>query len=280
MSTSALNGSPRIEELLGYGPDLIEIYNLTSLGVSAVHDLARDHGIAVALHTPTPYDRAQPLRRYCPTGPDADEAAEARRLVAETAQHAALIGAVHVVVHYPTPYGPYDQAALDTFGPPFLAHLEDLVERYGVPILIENMSTHPLLQLPEHYAAVLDVHPRLGFCLDVGHAHLMAPVSDPVAYAIALGPRIQSLHVYNTTSARYAEHGHEMASSCQQPGDGYLDLTATTRTVLKTCWPRALVLEHGQRTTPAGAAACGRRMRSLLDEITNGPATIGDHRGE
>lgn len=194
-----MSNTTQIEQLLWYEPDLIEIYNFSSARVSAFCEMASAHDIAVALHTPTPYDDASPLRRYCPTGPDFEEAAVARRLVAETAAYAEWIGALHVVVHYPTPYSPFDQDALDVFGPPFLDHLENLVSRHGVPILIENLSAHPLLRLPEHYAAVMDAHPSLGFCLDLGHAHLMAPHSNPEAFAIALGNRIDSMHVYNTT---------------------------------------------------------------------------------
>ena len=265
VSTAVMSKSSQIEDLLWYEPDLIEIYNFSSGQVAELCKMTSRHDIFVALHTPTPFDDPNPLRRYCPTGPNSEEAVVARRLVTQTVAHAEAIGALHVVVHYPSPYPPFVQGALDYFGPPFLEHLENLVARHGVPILIENLSAHPWLRRPEHYAAVMERHPELGFCLDLGHAHLMPPPTGPESYAEALGRRVRSMHVYNTTPDRYPRYGHEMAGDHQLSADGYMDLGTVLHQLLRACSPRTLVLEHGGPVTPYAAKVCGEWMRRIIE---------------
>jgi sugar phosphate isomerase/epimerase len=264
VSTAALPPGADFDHLLQYAPDVIEIYNHPAERAEALCAWARERGIGLALHTPTPYDEPQPLRRYCPTGPDTDEASTARRLVAATAAFGAAIGARHVIVHYPTPYPPFDQKSLDDFGRVFLEHLEDLVDRHGVPILIENLSTNPLLSTPEDYAQALAEYPGIGFCLDLGHAHLMRGSIGPLDYVRALGRRIRSLHIYNTTPDRYRSFGHERAGPGQAVGDGFMDLATIVSHAVATCRPRTLVLEH-QGPLPAGEAqSCAEWLRTIV----------------
>ena len=80
-------------------------------------------------------------------------------------------------------------------------------------MLVENLSAHPLLRTPLQYHQALADHPELGLCLDLGHAHLLGPqYAAPAGFAALFGTRIRSMHVYETTAARYPRHGHEPAN--------------------------------------------------------------------
>lgn len=267
VSTAVLSGSFDLDQLLWYEPDLVEIYNVTSEQASQLRRFAGRHGLRVALHTPTPFDGPFPLRRYCPTGPVEEEAVVARRLLARTVEYAAEVGAIHVVVHYPTPYPPFAREHLDRFGVRFLDDVDALIERYGVPVLVENLSTNPLLRTPDDYANALAGHPAIGFCLDLGHAHLMPQRMNPVAYGDALKTRVKSLHVYNASSDRYPVNGHEMADRIQQPRNGFMDLEPIIRHLLSVCRPWALVLEHSRAGTPQDALNCASWVRGIVAQV-------------
>ncbi|MEU6735878.1 sugar phosphate isomerase/epimerase family protein [Streptomyces physcomitrii] len=266
VSTSALADPDALDRLRHFEPDVVEFYNYPSGALPAITDFCRRTGVRPALHTPVPYDGPQPLRRFAPTGPEPGDAEEALRLVTETVRCAARIGAVHVVVHFPSPYPPFRPEGFAAARDGFLDSLAGLARTYGVPVLIENLSPNPLLRTPEQYRAALDGRPELGFCLDLGHAHLLGPPHGPVRFARHLGRSIRSMHVYNTTAERYPVHGHEPALPDQRPGDGYLDLPAVLPELLAQASPAVLVLEHGPRWDEETAARTGAWLRELLGD--------------
>jgi sugar phosphate isomerase/epimerase len=247
VSTSALADRADLEPLLVYEPDVVEFYNYPSSLLPEVEGFCARHGIRPALHTPLPYDGPERLRRFAPTGPDRQEVAAAKRLVADTVRYAAEVNAVHVVVHFPSPYPPFAEEGFAAECADFLGWLGELSARHEVTVLIENLSANPLLRTARQYRDALADHPRLGFCLDLGHAHLLPPSpdrEDPLGYARHLGRRIRSAHVYNTTAARYPEHGHELAEAAQTADAGYLELSAILPQLVRLCRPEVLVLEH------------------------------------
>ncbi|MEV6394686.1 TIM barrel protein [Streptomyces sp. NPDC051907] len=245
VSTAALANRDDFEELLAYRPDVIEFYGYPSAALPRIARFCAAHGIRPALHTPVPYDLDVPLRRFAPTGPDPKEAAAALRLTEATVRCAADLDALHVVVHFPSPYPPYPEPGFEEAGQEFLAATAALARRYRVPVLIENLSAHPLLRTPEQYRRALDAHPDLGLCLDLGHAHLLgADARAPLGFASAFGTRVRSMHVYDTTAERYPRYGHEPAAD-RQKSDGFLGLAELLPDLLRRTRPAALVMEHG-----------------------------------
>ncbi|MGC5014970.1 sugar phosphate isomerase/epimerase family protein [Streptosporangium sp. DT93] len=267
VSTSVLPRREDLEDLLVYEPDVVEFYNYPSELLPGVERFCARHGIRPALHTPTPYDEPEPLRRFAPTGPDPEGVSAAMRLTERTVRYAARVGALHVVVHFPSPYPPFTTAGFAGRCERFLRWLSDLARDQGVPVLLENLSANPLLRDPDQYGRLMRAHPGLGFCLDLGHAHLMGARGDPLAYARALAGSVRSMHVYNTTADRYAEHGHELARPEQSARDGYLDLSHVIPALLGHTSPRVLILEHTHAGVGAGdAARSAGWLRDLLKE--------------
>lgn len=276
VSTSALPTRDDLDALLVYEPDVVEFYNYPTRQLPLVERFCDRHGIRPALHAPVPYDGPQPLRRFAPTGPDPDEAAAALDITRQTVQYARRINALHVVVHFPSPYPPYPEEGFAKRCKEFLGALTDLMDEYRVPILVENLSAHPLLRTPEQYRSVLSGYPDLGFCLDVGHAHLMGEEGHPLAYAEALSSAVRSLHVYNTTPERYLGQGHELAAPDQSAADGYLDLPLLLPEILRCTEPAAVVMEHRHRgTNPQAAAHSASWLRHLIDQHKGRKQTHG-----
>ncbi|MEU8587411.1 sugar phosphate isomerase/epimerase family protein [Streptomyces sp. NPDC048664] len=244
VSTGVLADRTDLTGLLAYEPDVVEFYNYPRSMLAAIEAFCARHGIRAALHTPVPYDEPGPLRRFAPTGPDRDEAAAALRMTEATVRCAADLGAVHVVVHFPSPYPPYPVAGFDTWCRDFLDAACALAREHGVRVLVENLSAHPLLRTAAHYRDALAGRPELGLCLDVGHAHLLGPEQGPLAYARALGPAIRSMHLYDTTAARYPEHGHEPVRAGRSAAEGYLATAEVLPALLDLTGAGVVVLEH------------------------------------
>lgn len=264
VSTAALADRQDFEALLAYRPDVVEFYGYPAATLPRIARFCADHGIRPALHTPVSHDLATPPRRFAPTGPDPREAAAALRLTEATVRCAADLGALHVVVHFPSPYPPYPQAGFEEAGQEFLAATAGLAREHRVPVLIENLSAHPLLRTPEQYHRALAAQPDLGLCLDLGHAHLLGADSGaPHGFASAFGTRIRSMHVYETTAERYPRYGHEPAAPERARAEGYLGLAELLPELLRLTRPSALVMEHGP-VAPGAELTVADWLRELI----------------
>ncbi|WP_286250686.1 sugar phosphate isomerase/epimerase family protein [Streptomyces graminofaciens] len=266
MSTSVLSDRTALESLLPYEPDVVEFYNYPSTMVPRLARFCERHGIRPALHTPVPYDLDVPLRRFAPTGPDAAEAALALRLAQRTIRLAADLDAVHVVVHFPSPYPPFSSEGFTERCTEFLTALAETAQTHGVSVLVENLTAHPLLHTPEQYARALD-GTGLGLCLDLGHAHLLGERGTPLHFGQVLGPAVRSMHVYNTTPDRYPRHGHEAAAPGQSGRDGYLDLGVVLPRLLALTRPPVVVMEHNPQPTGRRERDRPRRTADWLREL-------------
>ncbi|WP_327253280.1 sugar phosphate isomerase/epimerase family protein [Streptomyces sp. NBC_01244] len=265
VSTAALADRNDFEALLAYQPDVIEFYGYPGSALPGIARFCADHGIRPALHTPVPYDLDSPLRRFAPTGPDPRQAAAALALTEATVRCAADLDALHVVVHFPSPYPPFHEAGFEEAGQEFLAATAGLARRYGVPVLVENLSAHPLMRTPEQYHRALAAHRDLGLCLDLGHAHLLgAELGTPLGFASAFGSRVRSMHVYETTAERYPRHGHEPATADRSRADGFIGLAGLLPDLLRLTRPAVLVMEHGP---PAPGAPQAKGTAAWLREL-------------
>jgi len=254
VSTAVL--APTVERvaLLALRPDVVEWYALPPSFVTEIERLA-EHGIQSALHAPMPYEGPRPpLARATSADPELVEAALA--MTRQTLDCARRLGALYVVLHFPDPFPPYVEAGFRDRANRFLDEVANLAARAGVPVLLENLTPNPFLHSADHYASVLARHPTLGLCLDLGHAHLLERARAVEEYVEALGPRIGAVHVYNTTRARYDEHGHEPIDERQTEHDGYLDWREAVAHVLEVSEDAALIVEHeGRFGLPAAREA-------------------------
>ncbi|GEM83692.1 sugar phosphate isomerase/epimerase family protein [Meiothermus hypogaeus] len=74
----------------------------------------------------------------------------------------------------------------------------------AIPVALENLGLFQtdLLETPAELLALLEAHPRYGFCLDVGHAQIQQGPSGPQTYQRLLGHRLIHLHLHDN-------HGHQ-----------------------------------------------------------------------
>jgi sugar phosphate isomerase/epimerase len=92
-----------------------------------------------------------------------------------------------------------------------LEHLGAFAHPLGVRLLVENLTSEPTT--PEHLITILDLGhlTSVGICLDLGHAHITAGISQAIA---TLGSRIATLHVHDN---------HAVKDEHLWPGDGTID---------------------------------------------------------
>jgi len=143
-----------------------------------------------ALHTPfNGLHLAHPMR---------NDAALSRRLIAASIRQAAALGAGLVVVHPssdPEEFGPELRPVSRQLAQDLVADMVEVAEECGTRVALENNVDRgywrygtSLAQLAEDFP-----DPRIGFCLDVGHAILNG--AGPLEEARAAGDRLISIHV-------------------------------------------------------------------------------------
>ena len=97
-----------------------------------------------------------------------------------------------------------------------IEHLKAFAHPLGVKLLLENLQND--VTTPEHLIEIVKVghFNTVGFCLDVGHAHLAAPEKNAgidAAFAL-LGPRMGHLHLHDN---------HGQKDEHLWPGAGTID---------------------------------------------------------
>ena len=85
-----------------------------------------------------------------------------------------------------------------------IEHLKAFAHPLGVRILLENLQNE--ITAPEHLLEIVRVghFDRVGFCLDIGHAHLAGPENNAgvdAAFGL-LQPRIAQLHLHDNHGAK------------------------------------------------------------------------------
>jgi sugar phosphate isomerase/epimerase len=203
----------------------------------------RASGMAVGLHAPLPFDGR--LEAFEITGPTDAGLAEALGLVEATLEAAAGCGARYVVVHFPTPR-PRGFVRAPCSAPATRVReageaLTAMARRFGVAVLVENVSFNPDWGSARDYRSFFTAFPELRLCLDVGHAHLSPHVRDVAAFAAELAPWTAAAHLYNT---RRDGGAHLVPTPDQEPAAGFADLRAVLRLLLDAGTLEYAVLEY------------------------------------
>jgi sugar phosphate isomerase/epimerase len=160
----------------------------------------------------------------------------------------------HLVVHLGEREDGWSQRTID-YALTALEHLGAFSRALGVKLLVENLTND--VTTPEHLVTILELGhlDNVGFCLDLGHAHITVGIAEAVS---VLGQRIVSLHVHDNHGAK-DEH--------LWPGDGSIDWKDTAERLHTLKNPPAAVLEIGY-TLGDTPGTVPDRIRASFDRLS------------
>jgi sugar phosphate isomerase/epimerase len=154
-----------------------------------------------------------------------------------------------------------------------LEHLKAFAGPLGVKLLLENLNN--AVATPEHLVEIVRVGhlSTVGFCLDLGHAHLAegtpetshAPAKSGIdqafeAFISIPGDRLLELHVHDN-------HGGDSGSGKDEhlwPGDGTIDWPPAATHIAALKQPPTAMLEIAY-DLPSGSSAA--RAKSCWDRL-------------
>ena len=140
-----------------------------------------------------------------------------------------------------------------------LPRLERFVREYNFRLAIHNHGPEDK-NFPSPFdvlAAVKDLDPRIGLCIDLGHA--MRAGADVVAAIYAAGPRLFDLHIKDLADPTSRE-------SQVAVGEGVMPIRAIFEALIETKYPGTVDLEyeiHGDNPMP-GVIESFAYMRGVL----------------
>ena len=140
-----------------------------------------------------------------------------------------------------------------------LPRLERFVKEYNVKLAIHNHGTEDK-NFPSPFdvlAAVKDMDPRIGLCIDLGHA--LRAGADVVAAIHAAGPRLYDLHIKDLADVTSKE-------SQVAVGEGVMPVRAIFQALIDIHYPGNVDLEyeiHGDDPMP-GVVESFAYMRGVL----------------
>lgn len=238
VSTSFIRADiSRLRELVDLGGfRQLEIGFYDKETLPAVMDFARGQGLSYGFHDPLP---RLPSDDY-PYLTDPDEEKRWRTLdsMYRTMQTATEHGAMYVIGHIPSvisdPRPGLTEARIRELAHNSANQLAVWSRETGIPFVLENVGPNPYFSRVEAFVEVMEAHPDLRFCLDIGHLHLMSIYTglDSLEFATKLAPHTWIIHVYNATPEMYRKYHHVPAHPSQRPDDGWADIAAILKCVL------------------------------------------------
>jgi sugar phosphate isomerase/epimerase len=201
-----------------------------------VMDFAINEGLTYGFHDPLPRlpDDTYPFL----TDPDYEKRWRTLDSMYRTLQTGTQYAAEYIVGHIPSVIWE-PQASLTEEKIIELAHnscdqLTAWSKESGIPFALENVGPNPYFFEVEAFLQVMEAHPALEFCLDIGHLHLMSIYAglDPLDFATRLAPFTSIIHVYNATPEMYRRYHHVPAHPSQRPEDGWADIPAILQCAL------------------------------------------------
>jgi sugar phosphate isomerase/epimerase len=201
-----------------------------------VMDFATEEGVSYGFHDPLP---RVPSHGYpFLTDPDDDRRWRTLDSMYRTLQTAIKYGAEYVIGHIPSVIWE-SRPDLTKAKIMELAHnscdqLTLWSREAGIPFVLENVGPNPYFFQVEAFVEVMEAHPDLRFCLDIGHLHLMSIYAglDSLDFATKLAPYTWIIHIYNATPEMYRRYHHVPAHPSQRPEEGWADIPAILECVV------------------------------------------------
>ena len=195
-----------------------------------VMEFASRRDLSYGFHDPLP---RLPEYDY-PFLTDPDEAKRWRTLdsMYRTMQTATRYGAEYVIGHIPSviwePRPALTEEKILQLAHSSCDQLSAWSKESGIPFVLENVGPNPYFFRVSAFVEVLEAHPRLQFCLDIGHLHLMSIYAgyDSLRFAAELAPHTSIVHIYNATPEMYRRYHHVPVHPSQRTEEGWADILA------------------------------------------------------
>lgn len=204
---------------------------------------------------------------------DAERRGLSFRLLDHTLELAARHGAGRAVCHLT--YGGADSrdpAKAEALAIDAVARMAQASRRFKVALDLEFAAYSDGFHDPRRFVDLLDPHPDLGVCIDIGHTYLGAQKRgrDYFADLAALAPRTRSLHLWNTKDdAHNRAHGHVPLHPSQSPEEGWIDVPKSLALVLKKNPKAEIIYEYPIETLSRDILAGYEWIAGLVAPITN-----------
>ena len=124
--------------------------------------------------------------------------------------------------------------------------MASMADRHDVEVHVEFLGYHETFHGPAEFARIMESHPTLKLCLDTGHLHRWSQMrgGDALAAAKTLAPHVDSMHVWNISSAKeFAERGHIPVHPSQREEDGYADVRGMIECVYRANRDVSIIFE-------------------------------------
>jgi len=238
ISTSFIRGDlAQLESLIslsGFRKLEIGFYDEESL--PRVMDFAARRGLSYGFHDPLPLLPSDDFPFL--TDPDDEKRWKTLDSMYRTMETAVAYGAEYVVGHIPSVIWE-PRPALSDAKIVELAHSScDQLSRWSresdIPFVLENVGPNPYFFHFDAFVGVMRAFPNLGFCLDIGHLHLMSVYAgfDSLEFASAMAPYTTIVHIYNATPEMYRKYHHVPVHPSQRPQEGWADVVSILGCVL------------------------------------------------
>ena len=208
-----------------------EVFDFAPADLAALREQLRFFaGFSVHAPLPTPVDYPGVPATSFLLDPDPAKRQASLDALQTTVELASAWGARYVVVHFAGLHSQGMSApevaalAQDT-----AAQLNALGERHAMSLHIEYAAYNPSLAEPEQLVDLVQRHPMLGVCLDVGHVRISAEILGVDEYAIAdvLAPHTRSVHLWTTRGREDARRYHHVpVHPSLTPAAGWIDIPA------------------------------------------------------
>jgi sugar phosphate isomerase/epimerase len=182
-----------------------------------------------------------------------------RQLIGQSIRDAGRLGAEVAVVHpsgHREPVAPEDQPSSVEAIRSLVADLVEVADASGVRVALENMLHGGIWKVGKSLAELADLFPdpRVGFCLDTGHAAVNGV--DNASEIRAAGSRLVSIHAANNDGASDLHY---------PPTQGVVSWPAVEAALREIRYPGRLMLEVAGRGDSDGMIV---RLAGLADEVS------------
>jgi sugar phosphate isomerase/epimerase len=211
-------------------------------------------GFSVHAPLPTPPDYPGRAVTSYLLDPDAAKRHASLNALERTIQVAAEWGARYVVVHFGGLHSDgLSPQQIRGLADRTAAQLNAWAEAYDVPLHLEYAAYNPHFDTPQDLLSVVQPHPYLDVCLDVGHLRVGAEMLgvDEWELARTLAPHTRSMHLWTIRDREDVRRYHHIpVHPSLSPADGWIDIRGMLDLVLGYNPQCGIVFEPNEHYNP------------------------------